>query len=170
MSDPSTPLSELPAIGFLAEVSSEHRAFLACFGKFLRPKSGDVLIGEGDPQESLYVILSGSLHIVTNASERQMLLASLGAGDSFGEINLFDPGMASATAIFRSSGLVWSLSRDELDAFLEADSGAGVCVLRGLLRQVSKRIRSMNEKLATSEQRASIHNFWSAGPQSAEPA
>ena len=92
MSASSHPESELPAVGFLADVSSEHRAFLACFGKFIRPQPDDVLIKEGDPQESLYMILSGTLHIISENAGRQMLLASLGEGDSFGEVNLFDPG------------------------------------------------------------------------------
>jgi CRP-like cAMP-binding protein len=163
MNEPSTSASELPAIGFLADVSSEHRSFLACFGKFLRPQSGDILIAEGDAQESLYVILSGTLHIVSSPGDRQMLLASFGEGDSIGEINLFDPATASATAVVRSSGLIWSLSREEFEAFLAADPAAGVAVMKGLLRQVAKRIRSMNEKLATAEQRASFHNFWTSG-------
>lgn len=47
MSSSDPPKSELPAIGFLAEVSPEFRAFLACFCRFLRPKSGDTLIKEG---------------------------------------------------------------------------------------------------------------------------
>ena len=157
-----TPASELPSLGFLSEISSEHRAFLACFGKFLRPQSGEILIPEGAPQESLYVILSGTLHVVASHTERPILLAAFGEGDSLGEINLFDPATASATAIMRSSGLVWSLSREELEAFLEADPAAGVAVMRGLLRQVAKRIRHMNEKLASAEQRASIQNFWTA--------
>ena len=165
MNSPSAPISELPAIGFLADVSSEHRSFLACFGRFLRPNPGDVLIAEGDRQEALYIILSGTLHIVSTAAERQSLLASLGEGDSIGEINLFDPATASATAIARSSGLVWSLSREELDAFLTSDPEAGVSVLRGLLCQVSKRIRSMNAKLATAEERSSLHNYWSSESQ-----
>lgn len=165
MNQPSIPITELPASGFLAEVSYEHRAFLACFGKFLRPQSGDILIAEGDCQESLYVIVAGTLHIVSSAAGRQVLLASLGEGDSMGEINLFDPATASATAIARSSGLIWALSREELEAFLAADPAAGVVVLRGLLRQVSKRIRSMNEKLATAEERAEFHNFWISGQQ-----
>jgi CRP/FNR family transcriptional regulator, cyclic AMP receptor protein len=160
-----SPESELPAIGFLSEVSPEHRAFLACFGRFLRPKSGDVLIKEGDKQESLYMILTGTLHIISESTERQMLLASLGAGDSFGEVNLFDPGTASASAVFRSSGLVWVLSREELTAFLEADAAAGVAVLQGLLHQASSRIRHMNEKLADAEQRASFHHFWTTQAQ-----
>jgi CRP-like cAMP-binding protein len=165
MNDPSKPISELPTIGFLAEVSAEHRSFLACFGRFLRPQNGDILIQEGERQESLYVILAGTLHIVSAAAERQVLLATLGEGDSIGEINLFDPATASATAISRGNSFVWSLSREELNAFLEADPAAGVPVLRGLLRQVSKRIRTMNEKLATAEQRASMHDFWTTGPQ-----
>lgn len=165
MNQPSIPITELPAIGFLAEVSNEHRAFLACFGKFIRPQNGEVIIAEGDRQDSLYVIVAGTLHIVSSTADRQVLLATIGEGDSIGEINLFDPATASATAISRSSGLIWALSRAELEAFLDADPAAGVVVLRGLLRQVSKRIRSMNEKLATAEQRAEFHNFWISGQQ-----
>ncbi|MES2661046.1 MAG: cyclic nucleotide-binding domain-containing protein [Verrucomicrobiota bacterium] len=162
MNPASSPLSELPAVGFLTDVSSEHRAFLACFGKLLRPENGEVLIAEGDAQESLYVILSGTLHIVASADERPILLAAFGEGDSIGEINLFDPATASATAVVRTGGLIWTISREELDSFLAADPEAGISVMKGLLRQVARRIRSMNEKLATAEQRASIQNFWTS--------
>ena len=165
MPSESSSESELPAIGFLADVPPEHRAFLACFGRFLRPHADDVIIKEGDSQESLYIILAGTLHIITSADGRQMLLASLGEGDSFGEVNLFDPGTASATAIARSSGLIWTLSRQELDAFIEADAVAGVAVLQGLLHQSASRIRHMNEKLADAEQRASFHHFWTTRAQ-----
>ena len=165
MDAPAAPQSELPAIGFLSELSAEHREFLACFGRFLRPENGEILIQEGACQECLYVILSGVLHIVASSGDRQLLLATLGAGDSMGEINLFDPDKASATAIARSSGLVWALSRAELDAFLTADPAAGVEVMRGLLRQLAMRIRAMNDKLATAEERMSLHNFWSTGRQ-----
>jgi CRP-like cAMP-binding protein len=165
MNNPPIPIAELPCVGFLSEVSSEHRSFLACFGKFVRPKTGDILIAEGDRQESLYVILSGIQHIVSSVGGRQVLIASLGEGDSMGEINVFDPSKASATAISRSDGFVWSISREEFDAFMEADPVAGVAVLRGLLCEVAKRIRRMNEKVTTAEERASFHNSWSSAPQ-----
>ncbi|NQX00569.1 Crp/Fnr family transcriptional regulator [bacterium] len=160
MQPPAPPASELPNLGFLSEVSSEHRGFLALAGKFIHAKSGDVLIAEGDSQESLYLILSGTLHIVACLGDRPVLLAAFGEGDSIGEINLFDPATASASAIVRNSGVMWSLSRGELDAFLQADPEAGVAVLRGLLRQVAHRIRHMNDKLLTAEQRATFHSFW----------
>lgn len=162
MSQTPSPLNELPASGFLADVSDEHRAFLAEYGKFLRPEAGETLIAEGDEQESLYVILSGTLHIVASATERPLLLAAFGEGDSIGEVNLFDPATASATAIVRSAGLIWTISRTQLDDFMAADPEAGISVMKGLLRQVARRIRSMNEKLTTAEQRGSIHNFWTS--------
>ena len=133
MSEPPTTANQLPAFGILSGIPAEHRSFLACYGRYLRPREGDMVIVEGEPQDSLHVILSGKLHIVSgSSSDRPMLLASLGPGDSMGEINLFDPGTASASAIARSSALVWTLSRAELDAFLEADPLIGISVLRAL--------------------------------------
>ncbi len=161
MTESNTPAHLLPAIGLLAGVSEEHRSFLACFGKYLRPAEGDTVIIEGEIQDTLYVILSGMLHVVTAMdTKRPTFLAALGAGDSMGEIGLFHPGTASATVVVRSSSaLVWSLSREELDAFLDADPVVGVVVLRAILGQLSQRIRAMNEKLAIAEKKSSIHEL-----------
>lgn len=162
MSESALPQNQLPALGFLAGIPEEHLSFLACYGKYHRPQEGETVIVEDAAQDSLYVILAGKLHIVAGSSgDRPMLLAALGPGDSMGEINLFDPGAASASAIARVNSLVWSLSRAELDSFLEADPVVGVSVLRALLGQMSKRIRAMNDKLATAEKKSSLHDFWS---------
>ena len=163
MTSPTDSHPELPALGFLAELSAEDRSFLGCYGKYHRPQEGDTLITEGQAQDSLYVILSGKLHIVTSAgNDRPMLLASLGSGDSMGEINLFDPGSASASAVVRNAGAVWSLSREELDSCLAADPVVGNSILRALLAQMARRIRTMNDKLATAEKKSSLHDFWGA--------
>lgn len=159
MTEFPTP-TELPAIGFLACLSEEHRSFLSCFGRFLRPAAGDVLIHEGDSQTSLYVILSGTLHVVSEAEGRPVLIASLGEGSVLGEVNLFDPATASASVVVRAGGLVWALDRDEMEGFVEADPVAGLALFRALLAQSAKRIRTMNEKLATADQKSTLHHYW----------
>jgi CRP/FNR family cyclic AMP-dependent transcriptional regulator len=156
----SSPLTELPAIGFLADRDSSHREFLASFGKFVRPHDGDALIEEGKPQQNLYLILSGMLHVVSHAGGRNLLVASLGAGDSLGEVNIFDPGTASASVIARSECLIWQISKDELIGFFQDDPVAGIDFLKGLLRLEGKRIRAMNAKLADSEEKSALHSFW----------
>ena len=160
MTGSNTPAQLLPAIGLLSEVSEEHRSFLACFGRYLRLTEGETMIVEDTPQDTLYVILSGVLHVVTGTQTgRTTFLAALGAGDSIGEIGLFHPGTASATVVVRGNAVVWSLSRAELDAFLDADPVIGVVVLRAILGQLAQRIRAMNEKLAIAEQKSSIHEL-----------
>lgn len=159
----SSPLPELPAIGFLTEVESSHREFLASFGEFIRPKDGEMVIEEGAAQNCLHLILSGMLHVVTAAGERSLLVATLGAGDSLGEVNVFDPASASASVIGRSACLIWRITGDELGAFFAADSEGGIELMQGLLRLAAKRIRAMNAKLVDSEEKASFHDFWKAG-------
>lgn len=160
MNSPSSPLPELPAVGFLADVPAEHRAFLTGFGKFCRPHNGDEFIAEGSSQESLSLVLAGTLHVVSSVGDRPMLLATLAEGDSLGEINLFDPATASASVIARSECLIWSVTRSELDGLVAADPIVGLDVMKGLLRQLSRRIRRMNEKLATSERNPIFHDYW----------
>lgn len=143
-----SPLPELPAIGFLSDVDESHRAFLASFGSFVRPHAGEALIEEGQEQNDLYLILSGLLHVVAPAEGRNIYVAALGAGDSIGEINIFDPAAASASVIARSECLIWRISSAELEGFFEADPVAGLEFMKGLLRLEARRIRTMNVKLA----------------------
>ena len=91
-----------------------------------------------------------------------MLLGALGEGDSLGEVNLFDPATASATAVSRTPCLIWTLTRAEFEGFLAADPAAGLSVLKGLLQQFARRMRGLNEKVFSAEQRASLHQFWTS--------
>jgi CRP-like cAMP-binding protein len=156
----SSPLPELPAIGFLSDVDASHREFLASFGSFVRPHTGDALIEDGKAQENLYLIISGMLHVVSGAGGRNLLVASVGAGDSLGEVNIFDPATASASVIARSECLIWRISASEMEGFFESDPIAGVAFMKGLLRLVGHRIRAMNSKLADSEEKSAMHSFW----------
>jgi len=161
MSLSSNP-QELPAVGFLTDVGPTHREFLASFGEFIRPKNGEMLIFEGAVQKCLYFILSGTLHVVTTASGRTILIATLKAGDSLGEVNIFDPARASASVLARSECLIWRITDDELKAFFAADAEGGIELMQVLLRVAAKRIRAMNVKLVDSEEKASFHDFWKA--------
>lgn len=140
---------ELPAIGFLNEMDAAHRAFLASYGKFIRPDSGDTVISQGEPQDNLYLIISGKLHVVYDSgSDRPLQVASLDSGDSLGEVNVFDASTASASVYARSKCLIWKISKDEVESFLQSDPVAGVEFMRGLLKLSAHRLRNMNTKLA----------------------
>jgi hypothetical protein len=86
----------------------------------LRPATyepGEVIIREGDPGESFYLIAEGR----ARASSGGRQLSEMGTGDSFGEIALLRriPRTATVTAISRLQ--VWILDREE---FLAAVTGS----------------------------------------------
>src|SRR5437762_2705752 len=60
-------------------------------------KPRERIIEEGTPVHTFSIICSGVVHIRRLAQKREMLLGRLGVGGFFGEINLFDPGVATAS-------------------------------------------------------------------------
>ena len=120
MSDQSTP--QLPAIGFTADLDDAARIALGSFGQFVTVNEGQHLIEEGQPQDSLFLIISGNFHVTTASTGRDVLLGQLKAGNMMGEINIFDPGLASANVTAHSLSQAWKIdrSRDTLRSGIDS--------------------------------------------------
>src|SRR4051794_22817637 len=60
---------------------------------------GRVVFNEGEPGDSLYIIISGKIKLSRRAPDgRENVLAVMGPSDQFGELSVFDPGPRTATA------------------------------------------------------------------------
>ena len=92
-----TTQPELPAIGFAERTWQRmNETLLGSFGEFVTANDGDLIINEGEEQNSLLLIVFGSFHVQTDTTGRTVLLGQLRSGDSIGEINIFDPGAMPA--------------------------------------------------------------------------
>lgn len=147
MSDAPLSQVELPAMGLVAEMSSEDRSMLASYGHFSFASQGDEIIGQGQPQGSLYFVLSGLLHAKRSDTGRDVLVGEIRAGESFGEVNIFDPGAASATVIASTPSQLWSIEGGELRSFVAAYPEAGSLLVWGVASVLSRRVRSVSEQL-----------------------
>ena len=68
------------------------------FETFEAPR-GAVLFNEGEPGDSLYIVLAGKVKLGRRSPDgRENLVAIYGPSDQFGELSLFDPGPRTATA------------------------------------------------------------------------
>lgn len=152
---------EIPATGIMVGLDEDDRRLLGDYGEFLPVHPDQVLIQEGGGQDSLYFVISGVLHVHTDTKEKRTLVARIGAGETLGEVNLFDPGEASASVTAKEFSQVWKANRDDLEQFSEAYPAASARLLTGILAELSKRLRRMNEKLATREAEAAFQSFWS---------
>jgi len=151
---------ELPAVGIVAQMDQDDRALLGGYGEFLPVQAGQVLIQAGDDQENLYFVISGVLHVSILVDGRAKLVARVGAGESLGEVNVFDPEKASATVVAQEFAQIWKANRSDIDQFVEAYPHAGTCLFAGIVTVMCRRIRNMNEKLADSESVDILGKFW----------
>ncbi|NUR59104.1 MAG: Crp/Fnr family transcriptional regulator [Catenulispora sp.] len=106
---------------------------------------GELLFHEGDPGDSLYVVLRGKIKLGrTSGDGRENLVAVLGPGEMFGELSLFDPGPRSAGATALVDSTLLGLSSDELTPWLASRPD----VARALLRAIARRLRRTNDSMS----------------------
>jgi CRP/FNR family cyclic AMP-dependent transcriptional regulator len=151
---------ELPSVGIVADIEAGDRALLGNYGEFLPAQAGQMLIRAGDDQEHLYLVISGLLHVTIMVEGRVKLVARVEAGETLGEVNVFDPEKASATVTAQEFSQIWKANRDDIDQFVKAYPEAGNTLLSGIITVMCRRIRNMNDKLADNETMEIRGKFW----------
>jgi CRP-like cAMP-binding protein len=83
-------------------------------------KSGATLIRPGDPGQGLYVVLQGTVGVLRSEDGHEVELASLHAGDVFGEISLLGDEPASATVTATQASSLLFLGSEYFARLLDA--------------------------------------------------
>lgn len=84
-------------------------------------KDGDFIFREGDPGNSMYVVMSGELKIVLAAdSTDEMFLRTCGPGEYVGEMSLIMPkGKRTASVRASKDSRLWVMTRDKFNECLQ---------------------------------------------------
>ncbi len=118
--------------------------FLSKTKKYSYP-SNTLVFKEGDISETLYFILSGSISVVLNDDNREIIIAYLSPGDFFGEMSLFDINMSrSASVRTKESTVLAEINYDEFRIYTESHPQ----ILYVLGKQMARRLRNTTQKVA----------------------
>ncbi len=153
--------TELPAIGIVADMEEDDRRLLSSYGEFVPAHPDSVVIKEGQPQNSLFLVITGLLHVQSEHDGRTTLLGRLRTGDVIGEINVFDPAEASATVVAVEFSQLWRIDKNMLEEFLSEHPVSAANLLIRICTQLSKRLRTTNEKLAMARDTMQDSMDWS---------
>lgn len=105
-----------------------------------------LIIEEGQPGESVYILASGSVRVEKGTIEKQQeMLASLEEGECFGEMALIDREPRSASVRASGDVKVISFRCTDLEAFFSSRPAAHTIILSNLARILSLRLRRVNE-------------------------
>jgi CRP-like cAMP-binding protein len=140
----------LKSVSFLKKLNSNE---LAAFAKLLQVrqvKAGEEVIAEGAPIEAFYIVCSGVMHVRRTAQKRKVLLGLINAGGFFGEINLFDPGLATASVCAMKKSELASIDYAAFRSFMELNPRIGYQIVSALMSEVARRLRNTNERLVSA--------------------
>jgi CRP-like cAMP-binding protein len=135
----------LARCGLFQGVDADAAESLAKELEYVEVRKGDVLFTEGEPGDSLYIVMSGKIKVGRRASDgRQNLIAVMGPSDMVGELSLFDPGPRTATATAVTDSRVARLRKSALRPWLSNRPE----IAEQLLRVLARRLRRTNDALA----------------------
>ena len=92
--DLSAVLKRLP---FFSNLTDDHLAKLVSIAGSHSVPGDTTVFRQGDPPDGMYVVLCGSLRVFMTADGQEAELATLAAGDFFGEMALLDGQPRSAS-------------------------------------------------------------------------
>ena len=117
---------------------------LMALGVLVDLKNGEAIFSEGDPPDSLYLVLAGSVDIVRRPVGCDMqVLATIPENDFFGEYGVLDGRTRSAGAVARGPVTLGRLARDPLMDVLRLAPGRTIL---GLCQHLIENLRSTDDR------------------------
>ena len=105
-----------------------------------RIAAAEALYNEGDPGDSLYIVVDGSVRVHIGSQE----LAVFKKGDALGEMALFDSLPRSATATALQDTTLLRISREQFFDVMTTRME----IMQSIVRTLSLRVRVANEQVA----------------------
>ena len=115
---------------------------------------GDKIVIEGDPGNCLFLIVEGSVEILKTVpgagNDHGEQIATLGKGETFGEMSIIDLHTRSATVRALEDSIVLILSQKSLSRIWRNHPKIYTLILMNLAREISMRLRSIDTRYAIS--------------------
>ena len=118
--------------------------------QYIRPvmaKKGAVIFCEGEKEESLGIIVKGSIDILKQSGRDTRKIATLKNSQTFGEMALLDGEPRSATGVAAEDSIIFFISKTNLLAIAEDHPKLGFQILWKISKLVSQHLRKTTGKL-----------------------
>jgi hypothetical protein len=108
------------------------------------------VVRKEDHGDAMFLVLQGELRVRLMIDGRESILATLGAGDLFGEISLFDHGPRSADVLANVDSLLIKVSSVAFDKLMAQAPDLAARFLLATTRTLTARIRLDNKRYQDS--------------------
>jgi Cyclic nucleotide-binding domain len=148
--DPPIKPGVLRRVKILACLDDAQLTRFARFMELEPVKQWAVVVKQGDHGDSMYLILEGELRVRLQVGDRETILATLGPGDFFGDISLFDHGPRSADVVANVDSIVLKIAAASFEKLAREAPEVAAPFLTSTIRTLAARIRADNKRLRDS--------------------
>lgn len=112
-------------------------------------RPGESIIEEGGPEESFYVLTSGTVEVYKHVlPRRRQQLATMNAPTVIGEMGLLTEPRATASVVAKTRVEAQSIQRDEFLELLDEDSPAACKVVYEIGRTLAERMAATDDSIS----------------------
>jgi len=101
-----------------------------------RYQAGEVIVQENDVGDTAYVIAQGQVEVTKKLDGKNVHLAYLGVGETFGEMSMIDEKPRSATVTAMTETLVSEMRRDDFFNSFQTDPKVALALLKVLFERL----------------------------------
>jgi CRP-like cAMP-binding protein len=135
----------LAKAGLFQDVDPDAAEGVAAQFEYIDVQRGQVIFHEGEPGDSLYIVLAGKVKLGRKSADgRENLVALMGPSDQFGELSMFDPGPRTTTAVAVTDSRLARMPKQALRQWITDRPE----IAEKLLRVLARRLRRTNNMLA----------------------
>ena len=140
----------LRRIRILAGLTDKQLERFARFTELQPMRQWTEIIKQGSPGDAMYLVLEGEVRVRLMIAGKESVLATLGAGDFFGEVALFDHGPRSADVVANQDGLLLKIPAGAFQRFLSDAPEQAAPFLFAMCKTLIARVRADNKRFRDS--------------------
>lgn len=150
----TTLLTEVPGlkpgslrrIKIFAGLSDQQLARFVDYMEIKRVRQFSEIVRQGEPGDAMYMILEGEARVRLMISGKESVLTTLGVGDFFGEISLFDHGPRSADVVANLESTLVRLGAGPFQKLCAEAPDLATPFLVAMGKTLTSRIRADNRR------------------------
>jgi CRP/FNR family cyclic AMP-dependent transcriptional regulator len=140
----------LRRVKILGEMSDQELGRFAQFMEVQNASQFHTLVKQGERGDSMFCILDGEVRVRQMISGKETVLATLRAGEFFGDISLFDHGPRSADVVANLNSTLLKISADNFLRVTNEAPELATPFLSAICKTLVARIRADNKRLKDS--------------------
>jgi len=140
----------LRRVKIFAELSEDQLERFVTFMEIEPVKQWTEIVKQGQHGDAMYLVLEGELRVRLIIGGKETTLVTLGVGEFFGEISLFDHGPRSADVVANTDSVLLKISAKKFENLLAQAPDSAAPFLFAMGKTLTARIRADNKRYRDS--------------------